>query len=45
MAGVMDVHVSIEAHISLEHKVLPAIHVLVVGDVLKDNKTQGLSKA
>jgi hypothetical protein len=45
MIGVMDVHVSIEAHISLQPMILLATHVLLVGDILKDKKTQGLSKA
>jgi hypothetical protein len=45
MVGVMDVHVSIEAHISLEPMILLATHVLLIGDILKDKKTQVLSKA
>lgn len=45
MIGVMDVHVSIEAHISLQPMILLATHVLLVGDILKEKKTQGLSKA
>jgi hypothetical protein len=41
----MDVHVSIEVHISLEPRIPPATHISITGDVLKDNETQGLSKA
>ncbi len=40
----MDVHISIEAHIFFKPRVLPTTHILVVGNVLKDNRIQGLLK-